>query len=63
MDTELRKEVRAEKAETKDRLDRLEARMDALEATQIAASDVQASDANKGKKTTPEPSVAEKETN
>jgi len=59
MDIELRKEVRAEKAETKDRLDRLEARIDALEAAQNAASDVPASDGGKGKKSSPEPSVGE----
>lgn len=59
MDAELRKEVRAEKAETKDRLDRLEARMDALEAAQSAATDVPASDTGKSKKPAPEPSAGE----
>ncbi|NTF54921.1 hypothetical protein G6L12_08440 [Agrobacterium rhizogenes] len=59
MDIELRKEVRAEKAETKDRLDRLEARMDALEAAQNVASDVTSADGGKGKKAAPEPSVGE----
>jgi BMFP domain-containing protein YqiC len=59
MDAELRKEVRAEKAETKDRLDRLEARMDALEATQNVANDVTAPDGGKGKKAASDPSEGE----